>query len=228
MNYFEEDILDQANNEADIDDVNKFINLGIKEHGDNYDGDGTSLLSCSSINYYYVQLGWLSGNVSRLHHLILTIKSNNENIIWVVRSYIALVLLHKSYPSNKSTGTWSYFETHLPQHCANGDFAQVEMIEIRVSRRRGLPPNEHLPSWDKVDVVYESIQPLQTWCCRYDLKTPKQNDRVCGVFSFKFIEHMVRKIPVCQVQPDFATRYRCDPCGAAIQETIHRGEWHKW
>ncbi|KAI3901857.1 hypothetical protein MKW92_023177 [Papaver armeniacum] len=239
MNYFEEDILDQRITKQDIDDVNKFINLGIKEHGDNYDGDGTSLLSCSEYKLLLCSTGWLSGNI---------IDS-------------ALVLLHKSYPSNKSTGTWSYFETHLPQHCANGDFAQVDRLRLGLAGRRGLPPSEHLPSWDKVDVVYgvvciekvhwvavsiqvkektiiiyDSLRPNRnnrsskihtevgqirdylekaynrgTWCCRYDLKTPKQNDSSsCGVFSFKFIEHMVRKIPVCQVQPDFATRYRCE------------------
>ncbi|KAI3849118.1 hypothetical protein MKX03_005098, partial [Papaver bracteatum] len=91
MNYFGEDILDQRITKQDIDDVNRFINLGIKEHGENYDGDGTSLLSCSEYKLLLRSTGWLSGNI---------IDS-------------ALVLLHKSYPSNKSTGTWSYFESHL-------------------------------------------------------------------------------------------------------------------
>ncbi|KAI3943657.1 hypothetical protein MKW92_006001 [Papaver armeniacum] len=220
MNYFEEDILDRRITKRDIDDVNKFINLG-----------NMAITMMVTVHHYCLaheyklllcSTGWLSGNI---------IDS-------------ALVLLHKSYPSNKSTVHWSYFETHLP----------------KVSRRRGLPPSEHLPSWDKVDVVYgvvciekvhrvavsiqvkektiiiyDSLRPNRnnrsskihtevgqirdylekaynrgTWCCRYDLKTPKQNDSSCGVFSFKFIEHMVRKIPVCQVQPDFATRYRCE------------------
>ncbi|KAI3915133.1 hypothetical protein MKW92_029151 [Papaver armeniacum] len=206
MNYFEEDILDQRITKQDIDDVNKFINLGIKEHGDNYDGDGTSLLSCSEYKLLLCSTG------------------------------CALVLLHKSYPSNKSTSTGHTLKL---------------TYRLGLAGRRGLPPSEHLPSWDKVDVVYgvvciekvhwtiiiyDSLRPNRnnrsskihtevgqirdylekaynrgTWCCRYDLKTPKQNDSSsCGVFSFKFIEHMVRKIPVCQVQPDFATRYRCE------------------
>ncbi|RZC49535.1 hypothetical protein C5167_017974 [Papaver somniferum] len=219
MNYFEEDTLDQQITKQDIDDVNRFINLGIKEHGDNYNGDGTSLLSCSEYKLLLRSTGWLCGNI---------IDS-------------ALVFLHKSYPSNKSTGTWSYFESHLPG--------------------RGSPPSEHLPSWDKVDVVYgvvcienihwvavsiqvkektiiiyDSLRPNRNnrsskihpevgqirdylekaynrgpWWCRYDLKTPKKNDtNSCGVFAFKFIEHMVRKIPVCEVEPAFATRYRCE------------------
>ncbi|KAI3923187.1 hypothetical protein MKW98_000874 [Papaver atlanticum] len=51
----------------------------------------------------------------------------------------------------------------------------------------------------------------ETWTCIYDSKIPQQNDiNSCGVFSIKFIEHMVRKIPVCQVNPAFATRYRCE------------------
>ncbi|KAI3849937.1 hypothetical protein MKW98_026851 [Papaver atlanticum] len=93
INYFEEDILDY-----------------IKEHGDNYNGDNTSLLSFHEYKLLLHSTGWLCSN-----------------------------LLHKCYPSNKSTGTWSYFETHLA-----------------------------------------------------------------------FIEHMVRKIPVFQVNPAFATRYRCE------------------
>ncbi|KAI3845369.1 hypothetical protein MKX03_001743 [Papaver bracteatum] len=66
MNYFGEDILDQRITKQDIDDVNKFINLGIKEHGDNYDGDGTSLLSCSEYKLLLRSTGWLSGNVSQI------------------------------------------------------------------------------------------------------------------------------------------------------------------
>ncbi|KAI3860141.1 hypothetical protein MKX03_037100, partial [Papaver bracteatum] len=85
----------------DIDDVNRFINLSIKEHGDNYDGDGTSLLSCSEYKLLLRSTGWLSGNVIRYLLVCLHIIDS------------ALVLLHKSYPSNKSTGTWSYFESHL-------------------------------------------------------------------------------------------------------------------
>ncbi|KAI3955484.1 hypothetical protein MKW92_006776 [Papaver armeniacum] len=237
MNYFEEDILDQRITKQDIDDVNKFINLGIKEHGDNYDGDGTSLLSSSEYKLLLCSTCWLSGNII-------------DN---------ALVLLHKSYPSNKSTGTGSLLVKQ--QHCANGYFSQVDRLRLGLAGRRGLPPSEHLPSWDKVDVVYgvvciqkvhwvavsiqvkektiiiyDSLRPNRNnrsskihtevgqirdylekaynrgpWWCKYDLKTPKQNDSSsCGVFSFKFIEHMVRKIPVCQVQPAFATRYRCE------------------
>ncbi|KAI3910023.1 hypothetical protein MKW92_017390 [Papaver armeniacum] len=91
MNYFEEDILDQRITKQDVDDVNRFINLGIKEHGDNYNGDGTSLLSWSEYKLLLCSTGWLCSNI---------IDS-------------ALVLLHKSYPSNKSNCTWSYFETHL-------------------------------------------------------------------------------------------------------------------
>ncbi|KAI3858796.1 hypothetical protein MKX03_023439 [Papaver bracteatum] len=127
MNYFGEDILDQRITKQDIDDVNRFINLGIKEHGDNYDGDGTSLLSCSEYKLLLLSTGWLSGNV------IICL------LVFLPIIYSALVLLHKSYPSNKSTGTWSYFESHLA-----------------------------------------------------------------------FIENMVWKIHVCQVQPDFSTRYRCE------------------
>ncbi|RZC59027.1 hypothetical protein C5167_006330 [Papaver somniferum] len=239
MNYFEEDTLDQRITKQDIDDVNRFINLGIKEHGDNYNGDGTSLLSCSEYKLLLRSTGWLCGNI---------IDS-------------ALVLLHKSYPSNKSTGTWSYFESNLPQHFANGNFAQVDRFRLGLAGRRGSPPSEHLPSWDKVYVVYgvvcienihwvavsiqvkekiiiiyDSLRPNRNnhsskihpevgqirdylekaynrgpWWCRYDLKTPKQNDyNSCGVFDFNFIEHMVRKIPVCEVEPAFATRYRCE------------------
>ncbi|KAI3878068.1 hypothetical protein MKX03_014336 [Papaver bracteatum] len=132
MNYFEEDILDQRITKQDIDDVNRFISLGlasslvypfvslIKEHGENYDGDGTSLLSCSEYKL-------LLRSTVRCLLVCLQIIDN------------ALVLLHKSYPSKKSTGTWSYFESHLA-----------------------------------------------------------------------FIEHMVWKILVCQVQPSFASRYRCE------------------
>ncbi|XP_026426292.1 uncharacterized protein LOC113322429 [Papaver somniferum] len=42
----------------------------------------------------------------------------------------------------------------------------------------------------------------------HTLKVTYRNS--CGVFAFKFIEHMVRKIPVCEVEPAFATRYRCE------------------
>ncbi|KAI3880614.1 hypothetical protein MKX03_037486, partial [Papaver bracteatum] len=204
MNYFEEDILDQRITKQDIDDVNIFINLGIKEHGDNYDGDGTSLLTCSEYKLLLRSTGWLSGNIIG----------------------IALELLHKSYPSNNSTGTWSYFETHLAQHLANGDFSQVDRLRLGLAGRRGSPPSEHLPSWDKVDVVYgvvcinkihwvavsiqvkektiiiyDSLRPnrnnrsrkihpevgqicdylekaynLGPWWCRYDVKKPKKND----------------------------------------------------
>ncbi|KAI3858839.1 hypothetical protein MKX03_027935, partial [Papaver bracteatum] len=101
MNYFEEDILDQRITKQDIYDVNRFISLGIKEHGDNYDGDDTSLLSCSEYKLLLRSTGWLSGNVIRCLLVCLQIIDN------------ALVFLHKSYPSNKSTNTWSYFESHL-------------------------------------------------------------------------------------------------------------------
>ncbi|KAI3953578.1 hypothetical protein MKW92_053386 [Papaver armeniacum] len=239
MNYFEEDILDQRITKKVFIGENRFRQFRIKEHGDNYNGDGASLLSCFEYKLLLCSTGWLCSNI---------IDS-------------ALVLLHKSYPSNKSTGTWSYFETHLLQHCANGDFSQVDRLRLGLAGRRGLPPSEHLPSWDKVDVVYgviciqkvhwvavsiqvkektiiiyDSLRPNRNnrsskihtevgqirdylekaynrgpWWCRYDLKTPLQNDTSsCGVFSFKFIEHMVRKIHVCQVQPAFATRYRCE------------------
>lgn len=112
------------------------------------------------------------------------------------------------------------------QHFANGDFAQVDRFRLGLAGRRGSPPSEHLPSWDKVDVVYgvvcienihwvavsiqvkektiiiyDSLRPNRNnrsskihpevgqirdylekaynrgpWWCRYDLKTPKQND----------------------------------------------------
>ncbi|KAI3890565.1 hypothetical protein MKX03_036113 [Papaver bracteatum] len=167
MNYFGEDILDQRITKQDIDDVNRFINLGIKEHGDNYDGDGTSLLSCSEYKLLLRSTGWLSGNI---------IDS-------------ALVLLHKSYPSNKSTGTWSYFKSHLAQHLANGDFAQVDRLRLGLAGRRGSPPSEHLPSWDNVDVVYGvvcinkihwvavSIQVKKKTIIIYDSLIPNRNNR---------------------------------------------------
>ncbi|RZC50009.1 hypothetical protein C5167_018440 [Papaver somniferum] len=169
----------------------------------------------------------------------------------------ALVLLHKSFPSDKSTGTWSYFLTHLPQLCAAGDFAKVDRLRTGLAGRRGCPPSEHLPSWDKVYfvysvvcikeshwvavsiqvkektiIIYDSLRPNRNnrsskthpevgqirdylekaynrgpWWCSFDLKTPMQNDtNSCGVLAFKFIEHMVRKKPVCKVKPAFATR----------------------
>ncbi|KAI3924891.1 hypothetical protein MKW98_031142 [Papaver atlanticum] len=62
INYFEEDILDQRITKKDIDDVNRFINLGIKEHGDNYNGDGTSLFSFHEYKLLLRSTGWLCGN----------------------------------------------------------------------------------------------------------------------------------------------------------------------